>query len=58
MIMLGFFISRYVFPVVLVPLELGWLDCRGVQAAAPHPNTLECFGSSMLTPSSEHCRKS
>lgn len=58
MIMLGFFISGYVFPVVLVPFKLGWLDCIGVQAAAPHLNILESFSSSMLTPSSEFCRKS
>lgn len=51
MIMLGFFISGYVFPVVLVPFKLGWLDCIGVQAAAPHLNILESFSSSMLTPS-------
>lgn len=57
-IMLGYFISGYVFPVVLAPLELGWLDCKGVQAAAPHLNILECFGSSVLTPSSELCGKS
>lgn len=58
MIMLGFFISGYVFPVALVPLELGWLDCKGVQTAAPYLNILEYFGSSMLIPSLELCRKS
>lgn len=58
MIMLGFFISGYVFSAVLVLLGLSWLDYIGIQTAVPDLNTLECFGSSVLTPGSEFCRKS
>lgn len=56
--MLGFSISGYVFSAVLILLGLDWLDYIGVQTVVPVLNILECFGSSVLTLSSEFCRKS
>lgn len=38
--------------------QLGWLDYIGVQTTVPDLDILECFGSSVLTPSLEFCRKS